>query len=438
MNQAFNTESFLKIFYNENRKGNYLEKKFSIFKKIKLISDKIIEINKTERQTSKKVERLKKKKHSKLKIILEKIEKNIEEKKYKLEIKSDLEIKGKRIYTIDDTSPEIFFIFKKIQSNIQRSFKVKQSDRNEIVHQVKNLLDNDLPKYIIRTDIKNFFESIPHEKLKKKINKNHILNSDSKKIINTILWKYKEKISLEKGIPRGIGISAYLSELYMRDIDNKIKSLPNITYYARYVDDIIVIFTPNAVYNNSNYLQDIRDIIEKEELETNEDKTAGIGKETYKFDFLGYNFKKNCKEDIIIGITKTKLKKYKNKIDIAIDLYNKESKFDEKKARKLLVKRLKYLTENTRLLNVKKDIVIGIYFLNRMLTSYASLEALDKYLKNKIDKDLKPHSKLKHIDSDRLKNRLQKFSFKEGFKKKKFCEFTTKDFQTILKPWKKL
>ena len=408
MNQAFNTESFLKIFYNENRKGNYLEKKFSIFKKIKLISDKIIETNKTERQTSKKVERLKKKKHSELKIILEKIEKNIEEKKYKLEIKSDLEIKGKRIYTIDDTSPEIFFIFKKIQSNIQRSFKVKQSDRNEIVHQVKNLLDNDLPKYIIRTDIKNFFESIPHEKLKKKINKNYILNSDSKKIINTILWEYKEKISLEKGIPRGIGISAYLSELYMRDIDNKIKSLPNITYYARYVDDIIVIFTPNAVCNNSKYLQDIiekkyfqdiKGIIENEGLETNEDKTKKIREKSYSFDFLGYNFEKNCKKDIIIDITQTKIGKYEKRINIAIDLYNKESKFNEKNARKLLVKRLKYLTENTRLLNVKKDIVIGIYFLNRMLTICASLEELDKYLKNKIDEKLKPYSKLKHIDS---------------------------------------
>ena len=61
-----------------------------------------------------------------------------------------------------------------------------------------------------------------------------------------------------------------------------------------------------------------------------------------------------------------------------------------------------------------------------MLTSYASLEALDKYLKNKIDKDLKPHSKLKHIDSDRLKNRLQKFSFKEGFKKKNFVNLQQK------------
>ena len=51
------------------------------------------------------------------------------------------------------------------------------------------------------------------------------------------------------GVPRGFGVSAYLSELYMREIDNEIKALPDVIYYARYVDDIVIIFSPKTKKN---------------------------------------------------------------------------------------------------------------------------------------------------------------------------------------------
>ena len=51
-------------------------------------------------------------------------------------------------------------------------------------------------------------------------------------------------ISTFPGVPRGIGISAYLSELFMRNVDNQIQELDDLIYYARYVDDIIAIFVP--------------------------------------------------------------------------------------------------------------------------------------------------------------------------------------------------
>lgn len=346
----------------------------------------------------------------------------------------------KTVYTVDKTSPETFFILKKLQSNIQNTFKVKQSDRNEILHQVKNLLDNSFPKYVIRTDIKSFFESIPHDRLLGKIKKNPILNPQSKKIISKILRNYKLKTDSDKGVPRGIGISAYLSELYMRDIDNKIKQLSNVTYYARYVDDIIIIFTPNTKHDRLNYMDEIKSIISSEFLQINEIKTKEfdlVTKETYKkFDFLGYKITfNNTNHPIIIDITKSKCKKYRQKINITFELYNSESKFNEKKARKILVKRLRYLTENTRLLNVKKEILIGIYFSNNMITQVSSLKGLDKYLEHKIDKTLAPYSELKHININRLKNRLKKFSFEKGFLEQRFCKFTTNDFKLILEPW---
>lgn len=465
MNQSFNTENFLKIFYNENRKGNYLENNFTQFHEAQTISEQILDINsqfkdkkkeflastitkeeyeafKIEKNTEKEI--LQKQKHEKIEIVLNEISEKISKHEYSLEIKDDLEIDGKTVYTVDKTSPETFFILKKLQSNIQHTFKVKQSDRNEIIHQVKNLLDNSFPKYVLRTDIKSFFESIPHDRLLEKIKKNPILNPQSKKIINKILREYKSKTNLDKGVPRGIGISAYLSELYMRDIDNKIKQLPNVTYYTRYVDDIIIIFTPNTKYDNLNYMDKIKNIISDESLEINETKTKEFDlvtaqPTTNEFDFLGYEIKfYNTKKPIEVDLTEKKINKYKAKIDKSFELYNSESKYDEKKARKLLVKRLRYLTENTRLLNVKKEILIGIYFSNIMITKTNSLNELDEYLEQKINTLLAPYPALVHINIDRLKDRLKKFSFENGFSKQRFCKFTTHDFKIILEPWKSL
>ena len=168
---------------------------------------------------------------------------------------------------------------KQIQKNIQHSFKVKQADRNEIVSQVVNMLDNEFPKYIIRTDIESFYESIPHNELKNVINRNYILSPLSKKVIYEILRQYQSITGLDKGIPRGIGISAYLAELYMRDFDNDIKSLKNVTYYARYVDDIIAIFVPKSKNIDSTQLIDYKakltDLITSEGLVLNVKKTNG-------------------------------------------------------------------------------------------------------------------------------------------------------------------
>lgn len=464
MNQSFNVENFVKIYYDENRRGNYLEGDFQIFHDVKAQSDCIVSINQEFRQKTSEYkhniitkdffmtfqtlknyekERLIEEKHKALEIALKAVEEKISNNDFSLELDDTLPpIGGKTIYTIDRSEAAPFFILKQLQKNIQHSFKVKQADRYEILSQVKNLLDNSFPKYVIRTDIKSFFESIPHDKLKEKIARNHILSPFSKKVIYQILREYAQKTGDEKGIPRGIGISAYLSELYMRDIDNAIKSLENVTYYARYVDDIVLIITPSTKYDQINHLHRVKEIVSRFDLTLNDSKTKSIDLQIpdleESFNFLGFNvtfntFKKN---NIKIDITHKKRQRYVKKIKLAIEDYNLSSKFNEKESRQLLFKRLKYLTGNTRLLNVKKNILTGIYFSNVLLTEQKSLEYLDSYLLMKIDKSFNPYSELTHINTNRIKKNLKRFSFKEGFKDKLFYEFSKKDFVDILRIWK--
>ncbi len=454
MEQSFNAENFIKIYYDENRKGNYLDGRFLEFVTLKHYGNSIKEINKKFRDgfystliqkesANRRKERLQKRKFDTLQTILLHVEEKIDKKNYCISMITKT-IKGKTAYSIERSNIETFFLLKQIQKNIQHSFKVKQADRNEIISQVVNMLDNGFPKYIIKTDIKSFYESIPHDELKKVISRNHILSPLSKKVINEILRLYQSVTGHDKGIPRGIGISAYLAELYMRDFDNDIKNFQNVTYYARYVDDIIIVFTPNNKYESIDYLTSIDEKIRKYGLTRNtnimKNKQVDMRQNSinFNFDFLGY---KICfaPNQLKVDISDNKEQRYKSKINLAIDDYNISSKYDEKNARKLLIKRLKYLTGNTRLLGVKKDILIGIYFSNQQITEQTKLQKLDNYLTSvAIDRNLQPYSRLNMGNGHKLKIKLKSFKFTDGFKEKKFYKFSKKDLEEILSIWKNL
>lgn len=142
---------------------------------------------------------------------LQEISKNVNNKDFSIKLTSEETDYNKHIYKTD-TTLETFYSIKQLQYNIRKIFKVKQSDRYTILKQIKILLNDKFPKYIIRTDIKSFYESIPHNLLLKKIENNNLLSYRSKQLIFDIINEYesvkdKSIYSTNTGIPRGIGIS---------------------------------------------------------------------------------------------------------------------------------------------------------------------------------------------------------------------------------------
>jgi len=309
---------------------------------------------------------------------------------------------------------------------------VKQANRFAIINQLNSLLTDNFPKIVLRTDVKSFYESIPHDKLLAKINNNPLLSFLSKKIIWKILKDFLKESDAEKktGIPRGIGVSAYLAELYMRDIDKEISSMKDVTYYARYVDDIIIIFTPTTNQKAPSYIDEVKSIIELGTgLTINSTKTKEIdlvkNNAAWELDFLGYQFEfKNLKFDQI-KLTSNKLNKYKSKITKTIQEFILQSKYDSKGARRLLIHRLNFLTGNTRLENNKANVLVGIYYTNSLLSQpLDDLIALDIFLITEIDL---------HIVNLDLRKRLKLFSFKKGFEEKRYVNFSSKTKQVTLK-----
>ena len=431
LDQSFSAENFRKILDYENRKGVYLEGKYfldnvkltELTEKIKNcnteIRDKKNKVTAEEfetfrKKTNDKKEELQEEKEVLLNIELKKISDEVLNNKFKIKLTKHDKITDKPVYKIED-EPKYFFALKQIQYNFRKLYKVKQANRFAIVSQIKGLLDDNFPKYVIRTDIQEFYESIPHDILLQKLNEENLLTFYSKKILFQILSEYKRLSGSDKGLPRGVGLSAYLAELYMRDIDRQIKSLPTVSYYARYVDDIIIVFTPISTEDSRDYLGEIDKIIEtKYFLTRNKTKTKKCNlvpesisckrKCSEEFDYLGYNIKFG-NGAIKLRLTANKIKRYIHRIDLVIKSYLAYAKVNEKRARKILVKRLKFLTGNTRLLNNKKNILVGVFYSNNLLTDSSDFKCLDIYLTDEIQ------SKISVVH---LKTRLAKYKFEEG------------------------
>lgn len=63
---------------------------------------------------------------------------------------------------------------------------------------------------------------------------------------------YLKLSGTDKGLPRGIGISAYLSGIYLAYIDAEVRRHNEIFYYSRYVDDMIIMFAPEKRRQSMN------------------------------------------------------------------------------------------------------------------------------------------------------------------------------------------
>ncbi|MFS6536536.1 antiviral reverse transcriptase Drt3a [Idiomarina loihiensis] len=447
--QSFSHQNLFKIYSSENKKGNNLAERFftdvnNEYDKVKRARSLISKVYYRRRFYSRVVfekrilllyrllREIKKEKNEIVRNHLKIVSKNISERRFRFPIvKAEKKVNGKDVF-LTEGSIDSFFAEKQIQKNIKYTYGVKQADRDLIVPQLRSVLDNKFPKIIIKTDIKSFYETIDRELLQKKLNESPILSLTTRKVIARLLKSYDKASGVALGIPRGVGVSAYLSELYMKNFDSEMEKLPNLIYYARYVDDIVIVLSPEPGKNSQDYLHLIDLKIKQEKLSLNflNGKTKAIDfsltNSNFIFDYLGYKFK--CSGGSIkLGLADKKKLKYNKRISDAINAYKKHSRKQPKKARKELLLRLRFLTYNTKLSNNKGNAVVGIYNSNRWITNSECLKNLDDRL----------HGLANSISNQHLRNRISKFSFKEGFDKRLFSNFSAQEFSTITRVWSK-
>jgi hypothetical protein len=445
LDQMFTAENFRRIFDIENRKGFDLASRFfpTLEDHTLAVRDKVKEIRQhrafaqtmaseefKEKLHSLKQElnALKMAKSTAVDDLLEEISLEITKSSFKIELSRKMGPGGKPVFCID-AEPKTYFAIKQLQHNIYRIYGVKQSSRHDIVCQIRDTLNNIFPFEVVRTDISTFYESINRRDLILKLDEDQLLSSTSKKYIKQVLDSYGKIAGTSNGIPRGVGISAYLAELHLRQVDSAIRSLPGNVLYCRFVDDIVAIFArPPAGTSLGSYKDRIIEILNKNALANNPSKTFDFKTDDpgqKVFDYLGYDFSLDSGK-LSLSPSLKRISKYQARLDISFEAYWKKRATQPRLAHRELVGRIKFLTGNARLANSKSHACTGIYFNNSAATDTTRFSQLDTALKSHIDT----------LKSSRLQKRLRKLKFSTGFLERRYHNFSTKELQSIVRAWK--
>lgn len=148
--------------------------------------------------------------------------------------------------------------------------------------------NNSRPCFVLKCDIRKFFEMIDHNILLDIIRKK-IKDSDAlwllEKVIESFTSRYSNLFE-RKGVPIGNLTSQLFANIYLNGFDQFVKHNLKVKYYCRYTDDFVV------VSGNEQYLKglivSINSFLEgKLKLELHPEKVS-IRKFRQGIDFLGY------------------------------------------------------------------------------------------------------------------------------------------------------
>lgn len=346
----------------------------------------------------------------------------------------------------------LHLILKKISHNLKRLYKITPQSRGDISQQIFKLLESSGNYELIKIDISSFYENISLNKLIKKIQEDRLLAKDSIEVLLALQTELQSKYNI-RGLPRGLSISPYLSEIYIRQLDFKIKMMPKVYYFARYVDDIFIIVSSGA----SDVYDAILDELAKIGLNTNKKNQMlsipavaeqAQKNKVYSITYLGYqyNITNNffCKKRVVnIQPSIAKIKKIKSKIMHTFLDYP----FNKNKP--LLLKRLQILSGNYPIYSPTINSSIhngklkaGIFYSNPLVNQIGVFKELDifvqKLLYTKKNNYVGRSINMLRTEHSNIQNELKniKYSFYEGFKSKRFHNIDQSMMTAIKSCWK--
>lgn len=170
--------------------------------------------------------------------------------------------------------------------------------------------------YFVKMDVKKYFDSIDHNKLKNLLNK-EIAEEKIKKLVFSVIDSYC--FSENKGLPMGNQSSQCFALYYLDEVDRFIKEKLKIKYYIRYMDDMIAI-TPDKTSANL-CLEAVSEKLIEKNLQMNVKSQVVAIKNG--INFLGWHFRFGENGKILQTIRKQSLLRMKTKLKETILLFKK-------------------------------------------------------------------------------------------------------------------
>lgn len=153
---------------------------------------------------------------------------------------------------------------------------------------IRQVLQENQPKYFIRADIKSFYKSIQHHKLIEDIQL-HYDDPNVQAMLTEIIINPIETPRGYKNPDHGIALrgplSQFFSGLFLKPLDDAFDSM-NVTY-IRYQDDIIILCPTKRSLNRCK--RRMMDVLQERRLSLSRKKTC-IGSIEKGFHFLGIHY----------------------------------------------------------------------------------------------------------------------------------------------------
>ena len=371
---------------------------------------------------------------------VDKLEKELEHGKFTWKLSDGPEIGTRKTYRVDP-SLHRYLAGKQAEAVIRHAATVSPLSRNSIIRSLKNTLEKTYRHSVIRLDIKHYFDSISHATLLDILDENRQVDSITKHLVSVLLKEFGKLTRKNDGIPQGVGISSQLAEIYLSNFDKIIRSQPGVLYYARYVDDIVLVVETAELADSVqkeiniqlNKLGLVRNHTKDCQIDTTDSGEYPLGT---KVEYLGYVFNRPVgSKDLFTSIVDRRVIKKTSRMDRAFEVWNRKSPDPTKPNTGndgLLVDRVRYLAGNIKLSNTKSNVVAGIYYSNSSLDEDSvQLTELDDHLQ----KLIKKHEALM---STTLTDKLKKISFRVGFQDRAFLRFSPHQLERISICWREL
>lgn len=338
-------------------------------------------------------------------------------------------------------------ILRCLASYVARRFRVATPNRERMVKAVIEALSDSSPMYILRRDIKSFYECVDAAAIERRLLNEAFLPYPIKKQLERFFGTFTP--GPNSGLPRGVSPSAMLAELYMEPFDKTIRRLPNVYRYFRYSDDILIFCTQNP-----GAVEAQLELLLPPSMKFNKNKSTAIAvacaakedQKTVAFEFLGYQYKfldqagSKAPREVQVCVSERKIGKIKTKIICALKRYKKSGDFV------LLQDRLKYLAGNYSVMRkgvtsikTSRFVKSGIFYNYRLCGTYkghaygehagAELKSLDGFY----------YSLLKSgaFSLDPVqRTALKEISFYKGFSLKFTHRFDPSRVQQIKEVWR--
>lgn len=227
---------------------------------------------------------------------------------------------GREVTTLNKRRPTITLFDRFVSQTLASSYRIRSRGRDHIIQNVLNALrmtvgSKEATRSIVKIDIREFFKTIDHELLQRKLSSHSGVPQFALRHVDAILDAYERIYRRKSGIPQGVPSSSMLSEIYMESLDDRLKQHPNVILYVRYVDDILIISDGDSAELIVHYVDEL---LSRLNLSRNESKSVIIShsenaaRAISRFDYLGYQFRfsADTRQLETIDISHAKLTRY--------------------------------------------------------------------------------------------------------------------------------